>query len=225
LTWLPYAWFTAVWFALATSAYVWLVRPIGWVWGVPLLTLGLEDATIGNTAWLMALACVVGLGRRPGFWAVPLLTKITPAVGAVWFAARRDWGACIQLAAVSALAIGASWLMSPQLWEQWLDFLIAHRMQDATLIPRVLCAVGLIAVAARNQRAWTIPIAMYIATPVLMVYGLGMLAAIPRLMHPEEIERARQPFGPLNGLLRRALDLPRRQNVTRDSQQHTTETS
>ena len=41
----------------------------------------------------LAIACVlalVGLGW-PAAWALPLLPKVTPGIGVVWFLVRREW--------------------------------------------------------------------------------------------------------------------------------------
>ena len=210
LTRLPWWQFSALWLAAACVTYVWLVHPVGWFWAIPLLALGVEDATIGNTAWLLALACVVGM-RWPAAWAIPVLTKLTTGVGLVWFVARRDWRALAFAGGSTAVAAGVSWLVAPQLWVEWFTFLSNNRNRDVILLVRVALAVGIVWYASLKDRAWLIPVAMYLATPVLMVYGLGMLAAIPRLLSPSAQAKAREPFGRPSDFARRVLDLsPRR---------------
>jgi hypothetical protein len=44
----------------------------------------------GNIEVLVALAVVLGF-RWPAAWSFILLTKITPGVGLLWFAVRREW--------------------------------------------------------------------------------------------------------------------------------------
>jgi hypothetical protein len=40
----------------------------------------------------LLLAAAIGLGLRyPWTWAFVLLTKVTPGVGLIWFAVRREW--------------------------------------------------------------------------------------------------------------------------------------
>ncbi len=207
LTHLPWWAFSAVWLLAATGAYVWLVAPVGWLWAIPLLGLAPEDVTIGNTAWLLATACVIGM-RSPAAWAVPVLTKITTGVGLIWFVPRRDWRALAAAAAATAVAVGLSWVIAPQLWLEWVAFLSENRSHDPWLVFRVLLAAALVWNASLRDRAWLIPVAMYVATPVLMVYGLGMLCAIPRLLSPEALARARAPFGTPAQFARRVLDLP-----------------
>ena len=62
----------------------------------------------GNVSLLLAVAIVVGF-RWPAAWALVLLTKITPGIGLLWFAVRREWrhlaialGATAAIVAVSA---------------------------------------------------------------------------------------------------------------------------
>src|SRR5439155_7812108 len=61
----------------------------------------------GNISLFMALAVWAGM-RWPAAWAFILLTKVTPGVGVLWFAGRRDWrGLVIALGATVAIfAIG-----------------------------------------------------------------------------------------------------------------------
>ncbi len=44
----------------------------------------------GNVHLLMAAAIVLGF-RYPVGWSFLLLTKVTPGVGLIWFAVRREW--------------------------------------------------------------------------------------------------------------------------------------
>jgi hypothetical protein len=44
----------------------------------------------GNIEILIAVAIVVGF-RWPAAWSFVLLTKVTPGVGLLWFAVRREW--------------------------------------------------------------------------------------------------------------------------------------
>lgn len=52
----------------------------------PLVT---EDVVRGNIHTLLAIATVLGF-RHPAAWTAVLLTKVTPGVGLVWFAVRRE---------------------------------------------------------------------------------------------------------------------------------------
>ena len=54
----------------------------------------------GNISLLLALAIVAGFSR-PWTWAFVILTKITPGIGLLWFALRREWRSL-------AIALGAT---------------------------------------------------------------------------------------------------------------------
>lgn len=206
LTLMPWWAFSALWLLAATATYVWLVAPVGWLWAIPLLGLALEDVTIGNTAWLLALACVVGM-RWPIAWVVPIVTKVTTGVGLVWFLARKDWRALAVAGGATIAVVTSSWLLAPRLWREWIAFLLHNRSYDGSLPLRLALAAGLVWYASMRDRAWLIPVAMFLATPVIMVYGLGMLCAIPRLLSPAALQRARAPFGTPSEFARRVLDL------------------
>lgn len=206
-THLPWSWFAVLWPAAAVCAYIWLIKPIGWIWGIPFLTLGLDDATIGNISWLLALTCALGM-RRPWIWWVAILTKITPAVGILYFITQRNWRAVAGITGATALAVGASYALEPTLWSEWLSFLVEHRSGDPLLPVRTLCAATIVVLAARTKRPWLLPVAILLSSPVLMVYSLGVLAAVPRLLPEELLARARQPFGSPAAFARRVLDLP-----------------
>jgi hypothetical protein len=53
-----------------------------------------------------------------------LLTKVTPGVGLLWLALRREWGAlAVALGATVAIA-ALSWAAAPALWKQWIGVLL-----------------------------------------------------------------------------------------------------
>lgn len=121
---------------------------------------------IGNPQVLVAAAIVTGF-RWPAAWFFPVLTKIAPGIGLLWFAVRREWrslgvalGATIAVAAVSfAIAPGA-----------WGDFARFASTNSAAASPeptvpvpfivRVAMSVALIVWGARTNRGWTVPIAV-----------------------------------------------------------------
>jgi hypothetical protein len=162
-------------------------------WRIPLLVIVLSFDTAGNVWAFFALVLVFGF-RRPALWALPALTKITPFLGPVWFAARREWrnvaiavGTTFGIAAVSAAA-------SPHLWSEWFHFLLTtHPSRTGIAPPSALfptsvllatelpIALALTIYAARRDRPWLLPVAMVFAEPVLAGQALFMLAAMPRL--------------------------------------------
>ena len=49
-----------------------------------------SEINAGNIQLMLALAIVLGF-RWPATWAFVVLTKLTPGIGALWFALRRQW--------------------------------------------------------------------------------------------------------------------------------------
>ncbi len=184
------------WPAFATVVIVgvavllaWLLRPLPWRWAVPLWLAGLPEITSGNIFIILATAAVLGF-KFPVSWALPALTKVTPAVGPIWFLARREWHQLlITIFATVAVAL-ASLAVSPDLWRQWYGFLSGH-LADSTgpigsaVLPpaviRIPLGVALIIWGALRNERWTVPLSMLLCSPVLWLGSLTLLAAIPRL--------------------------------------------
>jgi hypothetical protein len=127
--------------------------------------------------------------RWPAAWAFVLLTKMTPGIGLLWFAVRREWRALgIAIGATAAVAV-VSLVLAPG-W--WLDFRDAMTVQASAALdvpplaiqislPIRLAAAALIVVyGARTDRAWLVPVAATIAAPALWwnVFVI-LIAAVP----------------------------------------------
>jgi hypothetical protein len=138
----------------------------------------------GNVSLLLAVAIVVGF-RWPAAWSVVLLTKITPGVGLLWFAVRREWRSLF-IAFAATAAIGAvSAIVMPPAWRQWLDVIVANAGRGGTwasvpvpLLIRLPLAVALVIWGARTDRRWTVPVASMLALPALWYGGVSMLLAV-----------------------------------------------
>lgn len=179
---LPFEVFFAFWTAVSFGLFVWLVRP--WPWAIPMLILPISyELFVGNVHFLLAAAIAVGL-RAPAAWAFPVLTKITPGVGALWFLVRAQWRAFA--AAVGAtLAISAvSFVLSPSAWSDWVTFLLSSSGRSEYLPERVLLAAALVIVGARTERRWLVPVAAWLALPVIWVNSWVILLAVIRLREP-----------------------------------------
>jgi len=204
LTLLPWAVFAVLWWLLGAAAIWWMVRPVGWVWGVPIAALALEDLRIGNLIWLLALATALGV-RHATAWVVPAVTKIGPGAGVLWFAGRGDWRSLGRAAVLGVLLVAASWALGPDLWAQWLSFLRANSSWFAMV--RIAAAAIVAVWAGRTARPWLLVITLLLASPVLGVYTMAVLVCLPRLWSGDTVARLRVPFGGFRATVRRALDL------------------
>ncbi len=173
LDWTSFAW---IWAAINLATAIWLgpfalALPFTWL-----------EVYHGNVNLLLAAAIVLGF-RYPAAWAFVLLTKITPGIGLVWFAARGEWRSlAIALGATAAIA-AASFAVAPTLWFGWVS-LLAGSGQDPLafgppLLVRMPIAAVLVVWGSRTDRRWTVPVAACLALPNLWWHGLAVLAAVP----------------------------------------------
>jgi hypothetical protein len=113
---------------------------------------------------------------------------VTPAIGLVWHAVRREWRSLIVSAVLTGAVVGVGFILAPDLWNAWIDTLL-HADQTYEIghplgpVPVRLAVAGVITAAgAWLGRAWLIPVAMFVAVPGLWAFNWGLLAAIPRLL-------------------------------------------
>jgi hypothetical protein len=193
---LPWPIFAALWTLLLTAALAWLGgKWLGYLMLVPFVFI---EMAMGNIHFLMAAAIVLGF-RWPVAWAFILLTKVTPGVGLIWFAVRREWRNLAIAIAATVVIAGVSFLIAPSAWSDWIGVLRSTQAADhraATpfdLIPlpiRVVVAAGLVAWAGLTDRRWVVPIAVTLALPVVYVNGLAILVAVPYLWTRDRERRA-----------------------------------
>jgi hypothetical protein len=183
---LSWAWFIGLWTVLLSAALVWQAGL--WTGFALLLVPVFAELSVGNIHLLLAAAIVAGF-RWPALWALPLLTKVTPGIGLLWFAVRREWRSlAIALGATAALS-AVSLLIAPSLWVRWIEVLAAAAKEPdwVFIVPiplwaRLLMAVPLVIWGARTDRRWTVPVASMLALPVLWVNGLAMLVGVLPLL-------------------------------------------
>lgn len=187
---LPFPAFCAIFMIAPALAFAWLLKPLPRRWAIPFWLMCAWEILTGNVFWLLALVAVLGF-RRPGFWVVAALTKISPCVGPVWFLARGEWRKLSVFTACLSIVVLASAAIDPSAWVAWVSFL--HGQLGSTTgtlgaaimpppIVRLPLAIAVTVYAARTNRVWLVPVAMVLATPVLATASLTMLTAIPRLM-------------------------------------------
>ena len=178
---LPWEAFHAVWAALGFGALVFLVGPVGGALAVTVLPFVYRDLLVGNIHLMLGGAIVLGF-RYPAAWAFPILTKVTPGVGILWFAVRREWRLLFTAVAVTAVVAAVSFALTPDLWRDWLERMRgdSSRAGDpylAILVLRVAIAGAIVLYAGWRDRAWLVPIAVVIALPILWPDSLAILLA------------------------------------------------
>jgi hypothetical protein len=179
---LPFEVFEAIWTLLIGFALLWLTGP--WALAFLVLPVVASDLYLGNIHVLLA-AAVVGSLRRPGLWAIPLLTKPSVGVGLLWYVARGEWRRLAVALGVTAGLAALAFLIAPAMWGQWLDYIIGTGLSPNTgtayvvpipLLIRFPAAILLVIWGARTNRPWTLPTSAMLGLPVLWLVGLAMLA-------------------------------------------------
>jgi hypothetical protein len=187
LTLLPWAVYAAVWSGLNLLVLVWMARPLlaALLLFIPLSPVSDEIST-GNLHLLIAAALVIGF-RYPAAYALPLLTKVTPGVGVLWFAGARAWRSLAVAVGVTAAIAAVSFAIGPDQWLDWIQLLTASSTvpvpPEIGVIPgplwlRGIAAAVLVTVGGVLRWRWTVPVAATLALPVTWSSGLSILVAL-----------------------------------------------
>ena len=189
-TLLPWDAFRVLWIVAACASMVWLLWPLGGLLRWEAIALACYFCLNAKADWIVALGAAIGF-RYPGAWAAIVLTKVTPGVGLLWFALRREWKALGWAIGTTAALVAVSILIAPHLWPDWFGVLLrstAHSSHGdfmGNAVPsiylRLLLAGVLVAWGAIRGRTWVLPVAALLAVPDLWVETLVILAAIPRI--------------------------------------------
>ena len=144
------------------------------------------ELNAANINLLIVGAVLIGF-RYPWAWAFIILTKVTPGVGLLWFAVRREWQNLAIAAGATMAFAGLSLVAAPDLWRQYVAGL--GMSQDTSLFVigwRLPVAAALVVWGARGNHRWALMVAVFLAlprwyylSPVLLV-GLFPLVRLPR---------------------------------------------
>lgn len=176
---LPWTAFVVVWTVLLLAILFWMSGPL--LFG-PLIVLCFPELWGGNITIVLAAAVVAGF-RFAGTWALPLLTKVTPGLGLLWFVVRREWRSLAVTGVTTIAIVGASALLAPELWREWVDLLRSSTGSSTVpgsvpvpLVVRLPFAAALIAWAAWRDRRWLLPAGVLLAMPVVWWGSFALLA-------------------------------------------------
>jgi hypothetical protein len=186
---LDFTTFLSIWRGINLTAFVALAGPFS----APLLFWSpvASEVSAGNIHLLLGVAIVLGF-RWPATWALILLTKVTPGVGLLWFAARREWRHLAIVGAATGLIVAVSAIVSPRDWLDWLALLLVNAQTPdgplpvpVPLIVRLPVAAAIVIWGARTNRPSTVPVAALIGLPVIYFHSLSLLVAvIPLVLWP-----------------------------------------
>ena len=196
LAWLPWAVFAPLFLGLNLAAVVLLTgrRAAIALLAFPPVLLELLN---GNIHLLMAAAIWLGF-RWPAAWSFVLLTKVTPGVGALWFAFRREWRSFAIAVAVTGVICLVTFIATPTLWMDWFGLMVGATPRPSLLPPllvRVPAAIALIWFAARTDRAWLVPVACLLAMPTIWIQSTALLlASFPLYWERERFRTGARPL-------------------------------
>ena len=178
--WIPFEVFVAVWRAILLALLVWMAGPftIFVLFTVPVAS----EINAGNIQIMLAAAIVIGF-RFPAAWAFVLLTKVTPGIGLLWFAIRRQWRALgIAFGATAAIA-AFSFVLGP---DRWFDYLALMTGSPAPSVApyylplwvRLGPAIAFIVWGGLTDRRWPVVVGSTLALPVFYIISPSMLVGV-----------------------------------------------
>jgi len=182
----PWPIVAALWVGLCFVVFI--VLSGRWALVLLLFPATLGELWLGNINLLIALAIVVGM-RWPAAWAFVLLTKVTPGIGLLWFAVRREWRALGVAIGATAVVAAISFVLAPSWWFEFRDAMTVQAGAAIDVPPsalqislpvRLIAAAAVVVFAARTDRAWLVPVAATMAAPALWgnVFVI-LVAAVP----------------------------------------------
>jgi hypothetical protein len=180
--------FWLVWTGILVATAIWLGGR-RWLWVLAFPPVALE-LYYGNVNLLIAAAIALGF-RYPAAWSFVLLTKVTPGIGLLWFAVRREWRSLAVALGVTAVIVAVSLAIDLPLWSQWIDAVRRDSgadLGDLLAIPlwiRLPVATAVVVWGARTDRSWTVPVASTLAMPVLWIAVFSVLGAVIAIERPQ----------------------------------------
>jgi hypothetical protein len=179
LSLLPYQVYLVLWTVFLAGVALWLARP--WPWILLILSLPVSyEILVGNVHLLIAAAIVLAF-RLPWLYAFPVWTKLTPAVGLVWWLVRAEWRKLAVAVGAIVLVGLVSLLLTPSAWADWLEFLQTNAGSPEFLLPRGILAALMVAFGGLTGRRWLVAVAVWLSLPVVWVNSWAILLAVVRL--------------------------------------------
>ena len=177
---LPFDVFAAVWRLVLIGALVYMAGPFT-LFAALTVPVG-SEINAGNIQLLLALAIVLGF-RWSATWAFVLLTKVSPGVGLLWFAMRREWRMLgVALGVTAAIAL-FSFLQGPGRWQGWIALITDGQMPSVKpfylpLTVRLPFALAFVVAAGLSGKRWPVVVGATLALPVFYPISASMLVGV-----------------------------------------------
>src|SRR2546422_9047273 len=129
LRWLPWTIAGAIWTIGLFGLLGWTAGRLGLV--LLLFQPVVASIALGNVEIPIAAAIVAGF-RWPAAWSFVLLSKVTPGIGLLWFAVRREWRSLTIALGATLGVVAVSAFFMPAAWAEWFTVLLSAAGRDGT---------------------------------------------------------------------------------------------
>jgi Glycosyltransferase family 87 len=182
---LPFLTFVAIFRAVILVTLVWLAGPLTvFVIFLPPVA---SEINAANIQFLLAAAIVLSF-RKPEWWgstwALVLLTKVTPGVGLLWFALRREWRKLAWAIGVTGAIVILTFAIWPERWFAWFG-LLSSGAGSTSVSPyywpiwlRLPFALAFVVLGAWRGWRWPVVVAGTLALPVFFFLSPSMLVGV-----------------------------------------------
>lgn len=176
----PFEVFVAVWRALLLATLVWLAGPFTII--VIFLPPVASEINAGNIQILLAAAIVIGF-RYPGTWAFVLLTKVSPGIGLLWFAMRRQWRALAWALGLAVVIVAVLVVLWPDRWVAYLRLLTAGSPPpvppyNLSIWVRLPVAVAFVVLGGWRGWRWPVVVGATLALPLFYFLSPSMFTGV-----------------------------------------------
>ncbi len=177
---IPFEAYAAIWRAVLLIMLVYLAGPFTLF--VMLTVPVASEINAANIQIPLALAVVLGF-RWPATWAFVILTKVSPGVGLLWFAIRREWRHLMIAIAATAAIAAVSFVLTPRSWVEYLTLLTSYPAPSVSpyylsLWTRLPVAIAFIAWGAWTNRRWALVVGATVALPVYWITSSAMFVGV-----------------------------------------------
>jgi hypothetical protein len=179
---LPWEAFQVLWLTSQIALLLLLVGP-RWLGVVLLLSPVQTVLGSGNLTFFYIVVALLGV-RHPAVWAIPILTKITPGVGLLWFVVRGEWRHFALALGVTTALVLLSVATIPDAWLAWLHWLGANAgaqgVGNAMAVPlwaRLAVTAVFVAWGAYRNQPWVLVVPLWIGQPTTWWSEIPILAA------------------------------------------------
>lgn len=188
LTALPWPLFAGVWTAVVAAPLLWLAGRSAIL--LVVLPPVFMSVALGQLDLPFAAVTLVGL-RWPAVWVLPILTKVTPGIGLLWFLVRREWRSLWLALIATVVLAGVSASLDRDGWAGWLAMLRRAEFPElggglwflpVALWIRLPAAAALIAWGAATDRRWVLPVGVLLSLPTVWLNSPTILIALLPLL-------------------------------------------